>query len=179
MLYETILKLTQLKPVKWYNFVTKYKNYMLLYHTLSDLRTLLTISANDKELCNKLIDFLLGADALKELVNPAGYGINIYKADETITSYLCSTACFHVNIIGTGLTTLNLFIDQQDKRIEIKYSVERIIENTYKDVFVISNDSAIPEQSLTAVRKFVISEIQFIIEGYIRGITKTLYDQYT
>ena len=74
MLYETILKLTQLKPVKWYNFVTKYKNYMLLYHTLSDLRTLLTISANDKELCNKLIDFLLGADALKELVNPAGYG---------------------------------------------------------------------------------------------------------
>lgn len=179
MLYETLLKLVDLKPVKWYNFKTKYKNYRLLYQTLSDLKDLLTISANDKELSNKLIDFFLGADALKNLVSPELYGIHIHRGNDSMTNYLCNNKCFHVTITGSALSYLNLFVDTEDKRIEVKFTVHNYHDPDYRDVFYINNGTALGEYNTTAIRKFVVSEIQFVIDLYIKSITKYLYDAYT
>ena len=179
MLYETLLKLGELKPVKWYNFKRKYENYKLLYQTLLTLKNQLIISADDKELSSRLIDFFLGADALKNLVSPDLYGIFIHRTSDSMTNYLCDNKCFHVTIYGTALDYLSIYIDTVDKRIEVKFTVHNYHDPDYRDVFFINDKVALGEYNTTGIRKFVLSEIQFIIDNYIKGVSKSLYRIYT
>lgn len=179
MLYESLIKLTTLKSVKWYDFIGKYKNVKLLTRTLKEIKNLVSLSVDDTNLASKIIDFMLGVDALDNLVNSSLFGIHIYRGKRITQVCPVSTDCFYVDIKGTILDYLSMLINVTDKTIEVKYTVHNNHEDDFRDVFYINEGKALGDYSTAAVRKFVISELQFVIDRYIKGVSKELFDMYT
>lgn len=174
MFYEQIIKLMNLKPCKWYNFIKKSKNYNLIHSVLLNISRYL----NNNWMYNKIdvmLEFAQCVNAIEPLVSSKITNIKVYGLNEAENrAYGCSG-----DIVSLGIDNcivgipISVSIHKKSKRMTVTYTYDSKIYN-----FTLY-DNEENTRSLSNTDRFVLIEMQDCINQYIKTVTEFLVNKYT
>lgn len=175
MFYEQIIKLMNLKPCKWYNFIRKSKNYNLIYQVLLNI----SIYLNDNWSNNKIdvmIEFAQCVNAIKSLISSNITHIKVYGLDEAENmAYGCSGEIISMSIDNSLMDfPINVAIHKKEKRMIVSYEYN---SNNYN--FTLYGNKNIITRELTNTDRFALIELQDCINQYIKTVAEFLINKYT
>lgn len=175
MLYEALIKFNDLKPVKWYNFIKQFKNYRLMHRVFKEIKK--SDIYNEDKRFYLFKDFILSADALSSLVDPAVANIIIYR-NKDMEQFGCSMGTFDATI-KTFSHIFNIRVNTKDDTIEVRYETT-MVKNITR-VFTMKNSNGFIkfDRALNNTDSYALEELLHHIDYYIRTISEVLYGKYT
>lgn len=179
MFYEQFIRLIQLKPTKWYSFITKYKNAKILVNTINEVEKGLNKQWKE-DIVGAVLEFAQSVHAMNSIINGAVSGVFVYGLDETINKkYGCGNKIISMrfnNIVGFRSVEVKVY--RETNILDVSY---RLTTNTsgvdrlYR--FVYRPDVGM--KSLTNVDKVVLKSIREEMLTYIFVVSNFLRNKYT
>ena len=174
MLYDQFIKLMNLKPCKWYNFIKKYKNYKLIYDVFFSASAHISTNWSDNNKINLLLEFAQCVNALEPLVSNDVTKIKVYGLnDNENRAYGCSG-----NIITMEISNNIICLPVEIKLYKNESMMVTYTYNRFKiNKFMFSTDADMA--TLSSSDQFIMSQIYSCINIYLKTVTEFLVNKYT
>ena len=175
MLYDQFIRLMNLKPCKWYNFIRKGKNYKLIYDVFYKVTEYVNTNWADNKI-ETLLEFAQCVHALQSLVSDNITHIKVYGLNDAENrAYGCSSDIVSIDLGNTIVDlSIKVTIYRTQKRMTVTYMDPKLSRSFNFTIYNGSDDTRISKTD-----KFVLFEILDCVNIYITTITEFLVNKYT